>query len=224
MKYLSTTMRDFIPILTKENQNNKLEKKSVESSVKNISLEDEIKKLKDTLINKDNEIKRINDEINKIKFENELLKKENKKLNDDLLKLNKFINNIQKQNNNIDNNEIKKLKEEIVLLTNKLNIKDNEINYLKNNIKNNMIEEPKFYKKDIMVINFVSTDSSVHYGIKCLATDNFAEVEEQLYKKFDDLRNTNNMFIVNAKPILRFKKLFENEIKDGDIIQLFKLE
>ena len=32
------------------------------------------------------------------------------------------------------------------------------------------------------------------------------------------------MFTVKAKPILRFKKIKENNIKDGDIIQLFKLE
>ena len=73
-----------------------------------------------------------------------------------------------------------------------------------------------------MVINFVSTD--IHYGIKCLPNDIFAEIEEKLYKKFDDLRDTNNMFTVNARPILRFKKLSENNIKDGELIQLFKLE
>ena len=66
--------------------------------------------------------------------------------------------------------------------------------------------------------------ASVNIGIKCLATDVFAEVEEKLCKRFDNLRNTNNMFTVNARPILRFKKMFENQIKDGDIIQLFKLE
>ena len=32
------------------------------------------------------------------------------------------------------------------------------------------------------------------------------------------------MFTVNAKPLLRFKKMFENQFKDGDFIQLFKLE
>ena len=41
---------------------------------------------------------------------------------------------------------------------------------------------------------------------------------------YDDLRNTNNMFTVNAKPVLRFKKLCENNIKDGDVVQLIKLE
>jgi hypothetical protein len=32
------------------------------------------------------------------------------------------------------------------------------------------------------------------------------------------------MFTANAKPILRFKTINENNIKDGDIITLFKLE
>jgi len=49
-------------------------------------------------------------------------------------------------------------------------------------------------------------------------------VEKKLYKKYDDLRNTNNMFTVNARPVLRFKTMKENKIKDGDIIQLIKLE
>ena len=77
---------------------------------------------------------------------------------------------------------------------------------------------------EIMVINFMSQDSTINEGIKCLPTDVFAEVEEKLYKKYDNLRNTNNMFTANAKPVLRFKKLYENGIKDGDKIQLFKLE
>ena len=157
-------------------------------------------------------------------METEALKNEIKKLKEDLLKSNKIINGMQSQNNNINNNEIKKLRDEIILLTSKLNIKENEINDLKNSIKNNKIEEPKFSMNDIMVVTFISTDSSVNVGIKCLATDVFAEVEEKLCKRFDNLRNTNNMFTVNARPILRFKKMFENQIKDGDFIQLFKLE
>ena len=131
---------------------------------------------------------------------------------------------MQSQNNNTNNDEIKKLRDENILLTSKLNIKDNEINDLKNSIKNNKIEEPKFSMNDIMVVTFISTDSSVNIGIKCLATDVFAEVEEKLCKRFDNLRNTNNMFTVNARPILRFKNLYENKIKDGDVIQLIKNE
>ncbi len=210
--------------MKKENKINEPEKKSNESNLNNKNLEDEIKKLKDIILNKENEIKKLKDEAYKYKLENETLKNKNKKLKEDLLKSNKIINGMQSQNNNTNNNEIKKLRDEIILLTSKLNIKDNEIYDLKNNIKNNKIEEPKFSMNDIMVVTFISTDSSVNIGIKCLATDVFAEVEEKLCKRFDNLRNTNNMFTVNARPILRFKKMFENQIKDGDIIQLFKLE
>ena len=102
----------------------------------------------------------------------------------------------------------------------KLSLKDDEIRKL----KNNNIPEQKVNYQDIIVINFISMDGLIHYGIKCLPNDLFAEVEEKLYKKYDNLRNTNNMFTANAKPVLRFKKLYENGIKDGDKIQLFKLE
>ena len=119
---------------------------------------------------------------------------------------------------------MKKLKDENINLKLQLSLKDDEILQLKNNLKNNSIEEQSFKYKDIIVINFMSMDGSVHYGVKCLPSDIFAEVEERLYKKYEDLRNTNNMFTANEKPVLRFKKLYENNIKDGDIIQLFKLE
>ena len=61
-------------------------------------------------------------------------------------------------------------------------------------------------------------------GITCLSTDTFAEVEEKLYKIHDNLRDTNNMFTANGKCVLRFRKLCENGIKDGNKIQLFNVE
>ena len=123
---------------------------------------------------------------------------------------------------NNNNDESKKFKDEINSLKYQLNIKDKEINDLRN--KSNVIDIPKYKIDDIIVITFQASDSSVNYGMKCLKDETFAEVEEKLYKKYNDLRNTNNMFTANAKPILRFKTINENNIKDGDIIQLFKLE
>ena len=173
-------------------------------------------------LNKANEISILNNEIEKLKKENEILKKENQDLLFELFKANKLLQ--EKQNNIIDNNTLKKLDEESNSLKNQLSLKDNEINDLKTKIQNSSIEKPKYNMDDIMVIYFRPTDGSFHQGIKCLPTDTFAEVEEKLYKTFDDLRNTNNMFTVNAVQILRFKKLSENKIKDGDEIMLFKLE
>ena len=176
--------------------------------MKNKKLEEENNKLKDELnkikYNESNEIKKLKLDIDKYKNE--------------LIKANKIISNLS--NNQVNNNELKKLKDEITNLKLKLSLKDDEIRQL----KNNNIPEQKVNYQDIIVINFMSMDGSVQYGIKCLPNDIFAEVEEKLYKKYDNLRNTNNMFTANAKPVLRFKKLCENNIKDGDIIQLFKLE
>ena len=175
--------------------------------------------------NQSNEIKKLKDELNKYKKENEELKlklnishKENNKLKEDLIKANKIISNIQ------NNNETNKFKEEINKLKYELIMKENELKDLNNKLKNNIKKDKKVDFDDIMVINFISGDFSVNCGIKCLPTDIFAEVEEKLYKKFDNLRDTNNMFMANAKPILRFKKICENNIKDGDVLQLHKLE
>ena len=192
-----------------------MQNKSNDENLKIKKLEEENRKLRDEL-NK-NKQDYLN-EINTLKRELDKYKNDNQKLKDELFKSNKIISNMQ--NNQINNNELKKLKDEINNLKNQLNIKNNEIKEIKNNI--NIKDEPKYNINDIIVITFNSSD--VNYGIKCLADETFAEVEEKLYKRYDNLRETNNMFTVNAKPILRFKKIKENNIKDGDIIQLFKLE
>ena len=187
---------------------------------KNKKLEEENKKIKDDL-NKLTQNQ--SNEINKLKTELEKYKKENERLNNELMEANKIIFGLK--NNQIDNNELKQLREENASLKYKLTLKDNEIQDLKNKLQNSgIIEEPKVNYKDIIVITFISIDSTVHYGMKCLPTDVFAEVEEKLYKKFENLRNTNNTFMANAKPVLRFKKICENNIKDGDIIQFYNIE
>ena len=49
-------------------------------------------------------------------------------------------------------------------------------------------------------------------------------MEERFYKKYDELRNTNNIFLFGGNQILRFKKLKENKIQDGAQIQLVKYD
>ena len=127
-------------------------------------------------------------------------------------------------NNNINlNNEINNLKEQNKILFSQIKIKDNEINNLQNKIQNNYVSQPKITKKDIIVINFVSDDSKImNCGIKCLPDDTFAEVEEELYKIYDEFRNSNNYFLYHGTQILRFKKIKENKIEDGAVIELIK--
>ena len=110
------------------------------------------------------------------------------------------------QLNQMNINEINNLKQIIIQ-------KDKEINELKSKFSKN-----KVYMDDIMVINFLSTDQNIRCGISCLADDTFAEVEEKLYKKFDKFRDTNNVLLFGGNIILRFKKVRENNLHDGDTI------
>ena len=135
-----------------------------------------------------------------------------------MVKAKKIIENLQ--NNKKENPNIKKLEDENKNLKNQLYLKENEINEMK--LKNNNNKFINF--NDVMVINFESTDSSIHEGIQCLGTDTFAEVEERLYQKYDEFRNTNNMFTFNGRTILRFKNLKENKIRNGDKVILLKIE
>ena len=137
-----------------------------------------------------------------------------------MTKAKKIIESLQ--NNKKENPNIKILENENKNLKNQLYLKENEINEMKLKIKNNKNKFISF--DDVMVINFESTDSSIHEGIQCLGTDTFAEVEERLYQKYDEYRNTNNMFTFNGRTILRFKNLKENKIRNGDKVILLKIE
>ena len=84
------------------------------------------------------------------------------------------------------------------------------------------IEDMKTFVEynNIIVINFVSGDGIINQGIKCLKTETFAEVEEKLYKLYEQYRETNNIFLHGGNTILIFKTIEENNIKDNDKIQL----
>ena len=149
------------------------------------------------------------------------------KLQSELLKYkNQLSNQNLSLNNNINlNNEINNLKQQNNILFNQINIKDNEIINLKNKIQNNYVSQQKISRKDIIVINFVTGDGKIsNCGIECMPDDTFAQVEEELYKVYDEYRNTNNYFIYHGSQILRFKKIKENNIQNRAVIQLVQNE
>ena len=93
------------------------------------------------------------------------------------------------------------------------------------------LENGDFERKTKMVdynkircVTFVSNDLQVICGLKCLISDTFAEVEEKLYKIYPEYRETNNIFQVNGKQILRFKTIEENNIQEGQGVQLVRLD
>ena len=177
---------------------------------------------KDTNSNSDDLIKennRLRNELNTYKYENTNLKNrinqlkiDNDKLNTELFQANKIISNFknnQQGNNNIINN-----------LNEMIKMKDDIINDLKNKLQNNTNNNFNVNYNDILYVHFISQDQKINHAIKCLKTDTFAEVEEKLYQQYEEYRETNNNFITKGKIVLRFKKICENNIKDGDKIQL----
>jgi len=141
-------------------------------------------------------------EINLLKSENNNLKNSINDLNPAPASENQFNQSVE--------NEINKLKDIIIQ-------KDKEINELKLKIPSNNVN-----MNDIVVINFKSSDKKMSCGIPCLLENTFAEVEEKLYQQFEEYRNTNNSLLFKGNTVLRFKKIKENNIHNGDTIELVK--
>ena len=159
------------------------------------------------------EIQILKNKLNELKNNNNQLINENNNLKQKLKNSNQFTQlNQMNQFNRMNINEINNLRQMIIQ-------KDKEINELKLKIPNEYVK-----MKNIMVINFLSTDQNIRCGISCLPDDTFAEVEEKLYKRFNEFRNTNNILLFGGNIILRFKKVRENNIHDGDTIQIVKPE
>ena len=152
-------------------------------------------------VNNNNEINNLKNELSNAK---KIIEQQNLTIKDLQNKLNNYNTIIY--NLNIDMNNYRNI----------ISQKDIELNNLKsqlNNNKNNIPNNINF--DDIMVVNFISSDQNIHYAAKCLKTNTFAEIEENLYKQYPQYRETNNNFIANGTQILRFKTIEENKIGNG---------
>ena len=149
--------------------------------------------------------------------DNKKLKKENKKLKKELEKTKKLLEELKNEKDDINDN--KKIIEENSSLKYQISFQQEEINYLKMQLQIYKKEEKK---KNNLEIFFVPNDNSYHERFKCSENDKFADIEEKLYKKHEELRNTNNIFIANGIIIKRFKTISENKINDGSIIRIYQ--
>ena len=147
-----------------------------------------------------------NDEINKLKNE---LTKANKVIEQQKLTINELQNKLNNYNNTINN-----LNKDINNYRNIISKKDIELNNYKSQLNNN-IPNNNVNFNDIMSVNFISSDQTVHFSIPCLKTNTFAEIEEKLYKQYPQYRETNNTFLTNGMQVLRFKTIDENKIGNG---------
>jgi hypothetical protein len=122
-----------------------------------------------------------------------------------------IINNLQNQLNNEKNinfNNMNLIQSLQILIKEK----EQELTKLINQFQNNNLNKSRYGRDEMMCVNFISLDQKIQYAIPCTGDDIFAEIEEKLYKKFPQYRETNNYFLSNGKQILRFKTISQNNI------------
>ena len=150
---------------------------------------------------------------NQISKDNEIMELKNK-----LIKANKIIEQ-QKSTINELQNKLNSCNININNYQNIINQKDLELNNLRiqlNNMKNNIqSNKVTIDLNDMMTVNFISMDQTVHFAVPCLKTNTFAEIEEKLYKQYPQYRETNNSFLAHGSQVLRFKTIAENKIGNG---------
>ena len=161
-----------------------------------------------------------NSNLNESKIINELkeeLNKSKKIIEEQKLKINELQN--QLHSSNIKLNELHSLKTLI-------SQKDKELNNLKLQLKNinNINLNNSNNKINDKCVNFISKDEKIIFTIPCSGDSLFAEIEEKLYKKFPEYRETKNTFLADGKEVLRNKTINENKIGTGFPIILIKSE
>ena len=203
-------------VIIKELEKNDTEdnKKILKSLTKEIK---KLKKVKDVSNDIKNEYDKLKKDYDKLQKNYDKLKNDNDRLNNELNKAKNIISNFdKKEKENID--EINNLKNIILQ-------KEDEINILNLKLKNiETFDKKIFNNNDIISVHFISSAQNINCPIKCLSNETFAEVEERLYQKHQEYRETNNNFASKGKVIMRFKKLIENNINNGDKIELIKIK
>jgi len=153
---------------------------------------------------------------------------QNIKLKNQNINIKKNIdNNMQNKKIFELNNELNKTKTIIESLQNKIIQQEQEIAKLRSELKDKDIDFSNFSKNEILFndeekikINFSSLDQKVNSSLFCANYDVFAEIEEKLYQKYPEYRETNNCFFSNGKQILRFKTIEENNLENGKTVIL----
>ena len=136
-------------------------------------------------------------------LENKIIEKDNI-IKEEKVK-NENLNKKLKEMENISNN---------YSLNNKLLELENELNLFKSYYSFSPEEK-------LISIQFVSVDQKIN-NLKLIFKNNnkFSKIEDTIYEKYPNYKETDNYFIVNGKRINRNKTLEENKIKNNDILTL----
>ena len=187
---------------------------------KNIKLNEKIKELEKQIDEKNNMLKKMHD--NKL---NKDMNKTDNHINEEKTKIEELNKEISKKNNQINEQKIKieELNNRISTLTESNNNlkkffefidkKEKDIYTLQSKIPIQLKDGEK-----LMSVIFISTDEFIHYPIICKNNQIFNVLENLLYEKYPEYKESENLFFVNGRKINKLKTIEENNIKNGNII------
>ena len=122
------------------------------------------------------------------------------------------------------NKEIQKIrdnvgdKDNVLKLMNKLLLKEEEIQEMKSRYPFEILKGEK-----LISLIFMSDNQEIHYSIICKDSDKFTNVENLLYDEFPKFGETENFFVSEGNKINKHKTLKENNLKNGSIIMLYRI-
>ena len=163
-----------------------------------------------------------------------LLIKENEEYKNIVVQLENCINELEIKIK-VKDNIIKEQRLKIEKLSNKLKEYENNSNNYSVNGRDRILElenELNIYKsyflsegEKLISVQFISTDQIIN-NFRAIAknTDKFSKLEDLLYEKYPNYKDTENYFIVNGNKINRNRTLEENKIKNNDVLTLSTID
>ena len=183
---------------------NIVKKVEINTNTSNNIKEDKIKELEEKIEVKDKEIIELKEKIQQQESNNEILT-----INHNISETNRLKNELKESKMELDIAN-KKLLENLDLI----NQKEKRIKILEEAIPFDVKEGER-----LMCVIFQSfTDQSIHYPFLCTNKQIFNSLENKLYEKLPEYRQTNNYFISDGEPINKYHTMEENNIRDGAII------
>ena len=204
-----------------DNENNK-NKINAEMNNEN-NEESNLKKLKEELNDEKilnnklkNEITELKNELKKVKNKNQENEEKIKTLQEELNKEKLKYKDLEEKMKFLE--KPKEKKENSGNLYEIIFEKDNEISKLKNKIEKFPISLDEGEK--LMSIIITSNEEDINYPIICKNTDKFYKIENEFYEAYSEYNETENIFSVKGKKIIKSKSLQENNILNHEIITI----
>ena len=138
-------------------------------------------------------------------------------MNSELENAKKTINDLNTKLSNHNNQKNEKI-EELQKIIDKKNQEINQLNSRINNNSSGMIVMPG---DKVIGIGFISVNQKIQNYIRAYKdTEIIARIEEELYNEYPEFKEKETYLMIRANKIKRFKTLKENDIRNGDVIQV----